>query len=60
VSCFANCLKQGFLDKVVGVGHVARPFRELARGPALEGPDMTGEETLNRFLGHPTLPDETG
>jgi hypothetical protein len=43
-------LKQGFLDKVVGVAHVARPSRQAARRPALQRTQVASEKAVDRFL----------
>ena len=41
-------LNQGILDKIVGVGELAGPFRQPASGPALKWREVAGEETLER------------
>src|SRR5688500_4115134 len=43
-------LKQGVLDKIVGVSEIARPLRQPAPGPSLERFDMSREEALQRLL----------
>ena len=41
-------LDQGVLDKVVGVGQIARPAGQSPSGPALERLEMAGEQPLQR------------
>jgi hypothetical protein len=43
-------LKRGILDDVVGVGHVARPARQPAAGPATERRAVPGEQLLQSGL----------
>ena len=43
-------LKQGVLDKIIGVGEIARPLRQPAAGPSLERLEMSREEAFQRLL----------
>jgi hypothetical protein len=43
-------LKQGVLDKIIGVGEIARPLRQPASSPSLERFDMSREEAFQRLL----------
>jgi hypothetical protein len=43
-------LKEGFLDKVVGIGHIARPAGQSAGRPSSKRPDVAGEQTISRIL----------
>ena len=43
-------LNQGVLDKVIGIGEIARPLRQAAAGPSLERLEMSGEEAFERLL----------
>ena len=42
--------EQGVLDKVVGVGEIARPLGQAAAGPSLERLQMPREQLLERLL----------
>lgn len=42
-------LKQGLLDKVLGIGDIARPLRQPAAGPAFERLSMPRKEPFERF-----------
>ena len=43
-------LNQSFLDKVIGVGQIARPFRQPAAGPTLKRFEVSREQALQRLL----------
>jgi hypothetical protein len=43
-------LKQGVLDKIIGIGEIPRPLRQPAPGPSLERFDMSCEEAFQRRL----------
>ena len=40
-------LKQGVLDKVLRVGHVAGPAWQASAGPAPQGREVTGEQRID-------------
>jgi hypothetical protein len=41
---------QGVLDKVVGIGRIARPPGQPSSGPALERVEVTGEQALQGLV----------
>ena len=43
-------LKQRVLDKVVGVGEIARPFRQPPAGPSLQRLKVPREQALERLV----------
>src|SRR5262245_25444194 len=45
-----KCLKERFLDKVVGVADVTGPFRQPARCPPLQRADVACKEPVDRLL----------
>ena len=46
-SILLNVRSRGVLDKVVGIGKIARPFRQPAAGPPLERLEMPSEQALH-------------
>jgi hypothetical protein len=43
-------LNQGVLDKIIGIGEIARPLRQAAAGPSLQRFEMSREESFQRLL----------
>ena len=41
-------IEQGVLNKVVGVGRISRPLRQPAARPALEGPEISRKQRVER------------
>ena len=45
-----KCPKQGVLDKIIGIGETARPFRQASGRPALKGLEVAGKQAVERVL----------
>ena len=43
-------LKQGVLDKIVGIGEIARPARQPSARPSLQRTEVSREQPFQRFL----------